>query len=476
MAAERTLRSDTSWSIGGRGGAAIVNLAALAVYSRLLGPAEFGIFALAQATAIILHNGLFHWLEAAILRFVPARSDNGPDPVPALARGYALAVLCLVALALLSPVVSGVFAITIIGPMLLMTLGEAASNGAAEFHRAAGSLRSYAVLVLLRAILATGCGATYLLLHGPTAHYAILGHAGGCLAVGMIGMMWRRPRTTAHRPVLTLLDIARYGWPLSASLVARLAAQRLDRFIVAGLLGLEAAGIYALALDFARRAIGVPLAMVNLATYPRMAAAADRDDDTEISRLARLNWRALSLAGLPLAAGLAAISPVLLPLLFGAAFGGNEAVAVAAFAAASILLEAARVQHFDLAFMLRRETLPLLAISLVTLAAAGAGCIALAPAFGLPGAATAALLAAFVALILSVALGRRRLIMEAEISRTIVTGIGALLMGCAVAALGTVFDGLGGVLLGIGAGAAIFAIYAMLVPATGLRDLIRKES
>ncbi len=475
MDADRSLRSDTVWSVGGRGGAAIVNLAALAIYSRLLGPAEFGIFALVQAAAIVLHNGLFHWLEASILRFVPASRSGGSDPVPALARGYALAVISLVALALLSPFVPGMTAITIVGPMLLMTLGEAAANGASEYHRAAGRLRSYAVLVLLRAILATGGGAIYLLLHGPMAHYAILGHAGGCLAVGLIGMVWRRPRITTRRPALALRDIAGYGWPLSASLVARLAAQRLDRFIVAWLLGLEAAGIYALAFDFARRAIGVPLAMVNLATYPRMAAAADRDDSAEISRLARLNWRALSLAGLPLAAGLAAISPVLLPVLFGAAFGGKDAIAVATLAAAAILLEAARVQHFDLAFMLRRETTPLFVISLATLATAAAGCIALAPAFGLPGAASAALLAAMIALALSITLGRRRLVMDAEMPRTFSIGIGALLMGAAVAALGTMLDGLPGALLGIGTGVAVFAIYAMLVPATGLRDLIRKE-
>ncbi|MEQ9329137.1 MAG: lipopolysaccharide biosynthesis protein [Rhodospirillales bacterium] len=476
MAADRPLRSDAAWSVAGRGGAAIVNLAALAIYSRLLGPAEFGIFALVQASAIILHNGLFHWLEAAILRFVPASRSGGPDPMPALGRGYALAVVSLVALALLSPFVSGISAITIVGPMLLMTLGEAASNGAAEFHRAAGRLRSYAVLVLLRATLSAGGGAILLLLHGQAAHHAVLGHAGGCLAVGLIGMMWRRPRLTARRPALALRDIAGYGWPLSASLVARLAAQRLDRFIVAWLLGLEAAGIYALAFDFVRRAIGVPLAMVNLATYPRMSAAADRGDEAEITRLARLNWRGLALAGLPLAAGLAAISPVLLPVLFGAAFGGNDATAVAALAAAAILLEAARVQHFDLAFMLRRETLPLLAISLVTLAAAAAGCIALAPAFGLPGAATAALLAATIALALSIVLGRRRLVMDAEMSRTVSIGIGALLMGCAVAALGSMLDGLPGALLGIGAGVAIVTIYAIVVPAPGLRELIRKET
>ena len=80
-----------------------------------------------------------------------------------------------------------------------------------------------------------------------------------------------------------------------------------------------------------------------------------------------------------------------------------------------------------------------------------------------------------IALALSITLGRRRLVMDAEMPRTFSIGIGALLMGAAVAALGTMLDRLPGALLGIGTGVAVFAIYAMLVPATGLRDLIRKE-
>jgi O-antigen/teichoic acid export membrane protein len=476
MAVETSLRSDAAWSAGGRASAAIVNLAALAIYARLLGPEEFGIFALIQAAAVILHNGLFHWLEAGTLRFVSGRMSGGADPAPALARGYRLTILCIVALLAMAALLADPRILVLIISAVGMALGEAAANGAAEFHRAAGKLKGYGVLVLCRAVFATAGATTLVMLQAPEAVMAIAGHAAACLLVGVAGLALRPRAKVSHLPTLPLGDLAAYGWPLSVSVIARLAAQRLDRFIVAFLLGLEAAGIYALAFDFARRAIGVPLAMVNLAIYPRMAAAMDAGDNVGVNRLARLNWRVLSLAGLPLAAGLAAISPVLLPVLFGDAFGGSQAAAVAALAALSILLEAIRVQHFDLAFMLRRDTAILWVVSMLLLVATAITVPLLAAPFGMAGAALAAPLAGTLTLALTVLSGRKRYPLACDLRQTAAVAAGAGMMAVAVLATTRLTDGIAAMVLGMAVGILVFGIFAMTVPATGLRDLVRKES
>ena len=47
----------------------------IAVLTRLLEPAEFGIYAIAMITMQFVHMGLFTWLEAAMARF-QARAER----------------------------------------------------------------------------------------------------------------------------------------------------------------------------------------------------------------------------------------------------------------------------------------------------------------------------------------------------------------------------------------------------------------
>ena len=64
----------------------------IAILTRLLEPAEFGLYALAMITLQFVHMGLFTWMEAAMARF-QARAERENDVKSHLVTLYRMACL-----------------------------------------------------------------------------------------------------------------------------------------------------------------------------------------------------------------------------------------------------------------------------------------------------------------------------------------------------------------------------------------------
>ena len=59
-----------------RGLPGFINFLAVMVYTRLLGPEEYGLYTLALTGAATISGVLFWWLSASLERFVPANLDR----------------------------------------------------------------------------------------------------------------------------------------------------------------------------------------------------------------------------------------------------------------------------------------------------------------------------------------------------------------------------------------------------------------
>ena len=93
------LLRDSAIYLLARGVPAAISFAALAVYTRILSPEEFGLYALAM-TAVTLGNALlFRWLNAGVKRYVfRYRKERGPF-LATVATAFGAAVLVATAIA-----------------------------------------------------------------------------------------------------------------------------------------------------------------------------------------------------------------------------------------------------------------------------------------------------------------------------------------------------------------------------------------
>ncbi len=101
-----------------RGGAGVLNFCAVARYTRLLLPEEYGRYALLMASAGVVSAVSFQWLRAGARRFLQACRHKQGAFLALLARTYLLIVLALAVLA-------GAAAVVVAAPWLrgLILLG-----------------------------------------------------------------------------------------------------------------------------------------------------------------------------------------------------------------------------------------------------------------------------------------------------------------------------------------------------------------
>jgi O-antigen/teichoic acid export membrane protein len=152
-----------------------------------------------------------------------------------------------------------------------------------------------------------------------------LGLLGGALA-GLTGAACGAVLATVLvvRPGMSLLPrwhpayiakVMRFGPPLAASSLVAQMFQRADLLLVYSMAGSSAAGNYSIGLTVVSLVGLVPLA-ISLATFPRIAMLERTEQDELIAQCSRVG----AAAALVTATVLAASSPVVIPLLFGAKF------------------------------------------------------------------------------------------------------------------------------------------------------------
>jgi len=464
------------WAASGRIGATLLNLAALVVFSRYLGPAEFGRFALGQAAAITGYSVIFYWLVSSITRLSVEQGSRLATFRGAVLLGYFAGGLTLAAAGVLAAGLLQHFDIPDVGQLVPCAVAAAVCEGlymrSLEHLRAFGRADGYAGLLLLRAM-----GALVLALLGfhyseLSAEIALSSYAIACLVAAAAGEGLIRERIAFRVHCLTQLrEIWNFGYPLSVALIFRVAIQRLDRFLIAGFLGTEAAGLYALAFEFANRALGIPLMIINIVTYPAMVRSWTAGDMERTHALAWTNWVGLLLIGLPSAVGLALVSQDAIFVLFGPQFATGTATIVAAIAGLCMLGEAIKIYHLDLALMLGGDTRDQIGITAAGFLFNAVGCLVLIPYFGIVAAALVALGTVVLLALLSRWRGRRALILPLSIAPVGRITLSCGLMAAAVMALGPAPEALP-LATNIAVGILVFSVSAFAFNAGDARHLI----
>jgi O-antigen/teichoic acid export membrane protein len=388
----------------------VVGVLSIVVFTRLLTPEQYGVYALGFSAMTVAHTLVFTWMEAAMARFFPAEQARGglPGHFATLYRAFlwiSLAFLPLSALAvwlwpagdaLKIAVGSGLAAIVARSLVRLVqerrrAAGEVASASALDMGQTAGGFALGAVLALL------GFGGA-----GPLLGLALAALL--CLPPALPReLRWLKGgRFEADR----LKGYAAYGLPLSASLILALALGTADRFLIAGFLDAGSVGAYHAAYSLSNRTLDVIFVWLGAAGGPALVMALEHGGRDALKRAAEEQASTILLVALPAAVGVALVARPLAELMVGE--GLREAVAgVTPWIAFAALFAGATTYYFHQAFTLARRT-PLLLAAMAFPAAANLILnVVLIPRFGLIGAAWAATAGYAVGLVASWALGKR---------------------------------------------------------------------
>ncbi|MCJ2027597.1 MULTISPECIES: lipopolysaccharide biosynthesis protein [unclassified Methylobacterium] len=363
--------------------------------ARLLGPADFGRFALATTGAIVLNTVLFEWLRLSATRFYSGRVRvDEPWIRHGLDRAYLrLGILLAAAAALCGALGYGEGAEA--REAVLCGTGLAALGiGVFDYHAALARARFdgklYLGLVAVKNGLAfvTMAGAAWFL---PQPAW-VLAAAGisQFLAVVLLRGWLRDPAATFERARLSTTwgVFARYGLPLIAANAAYQLLSFVNRGAVASHAGFEEAGYFALAADVTSRVLTTLGMALDLLLFQIAVHAEEHHGraaaEAQVARNAAMVFAILA----PCAVGFWAVLPALQALVVPEAYRGPfETYSLALLPglfAFSMMLYAVSP-----GVQIRRRTLPVIVAAVMGLVLNGIGLLVLPGAFGGLGVALA---------------------------------------------------------------------------------------
>lgn len=350
----------------------ILSFAIGLLVAKMLGPAEYGRFALALSVAVVLQTFVFEWLRLAALRFYSdAERASRPEIRATLDVGFG--VLALAAAAVAAFVFLGPVQAPPSPALAALAIGAAAANGAfdlaAALVRARFLDRAYGLLVVAKNVLALvlAVGGAWWFQSASVALAGLVVSAAGSIAL-VFGTL-RDPQATPSRAQGAMArQFAFYAVPIVLANLLYQVVPMMNRGLAAETLGYAESGQLALAFEIGIRIVGAIGSGLDVILF-QLAVLTERIEGAQSARAQlRRNMGVVVGIVLPAAFGAYAVLPAFEALLVPESFRGPFAHY---FALMTPALAAFGIINYAIypAFQIERRTLPLVIAALAALLA-----------------------------------------------------------------------------------------------------------
>ena len=379
---------------------------ALAVYTHLLTPQEYGIYTLIFSAALFLHSAIFNWLPVGMMRFWPGGTYSDKAFISTLGMLYLRLSIPVVIIAVLAMLVLGkAYALPILAGLVLLA-GFAVLMIGQQLQSAQMLPNRYAVMTISYSILALGLGAALAYMgFGPIG--VVVGVASGMLIPAIIisARSWALFDRSLYTPELTQ-KLLMYGMPLAASFFLDEIANLSDRYMLAWLVDEAEAGKYAVGYDLAGNSIMMVMNAINLAAYPMIVKLLDQKGRE--AALEYFNTYVILLLGIsiPAVMGLSLVGPGLVDLMIGEEYR-ESVILVLPWVASALFFMGLGAFYFHLPFQLGNKNFGIFRIAGITAVINLALNFLLIPRMGMHGAAISTLLSFMISSILGYFWGRK---------------------------------------------------------------------
>jgi O-antigen/teichoic acid export membrane protein len=378
------------------------NLLAVAIFSRLADPAEYGHYVLIFAWSLIFYGFGAQWMRFAFFGVYQSEryGEYAGSLVTLLACGLSVVALVLAALG-----IYGLFPLSFLLAVFALVVGMTLYEAAFEIARTLLNVRNAALSMILRATLTVLFGSVSLWLGGGARGLAFAIAGANVLAATpalqtLAQLKWSRGSRAAA------FHIIAYGWPLLLSFGISAIGQSIDRLLLAHYLGTATLGPYGVASDMLRQSFTVLGESIALSLVTMAKSHANNGDmaATEITlRRAFNGCLATAVFG---TAFFVVFGDTVLRLVLHPDFVAPVQDIIPIFAVAFAFMTMRSFYFAQVIYFSKASFLDLMVACLFVVVSATFSAI-LVPAYGAHGAAVALMLANVVTCFAFMALGRR---------------------------------------------------------------------
>ena len=404
---------------GSRAIAALGNLVSVAVFARLVGPAEYGAYILMFAWTIVVYGFAAQWMKFTYFGVFRAASES--EVIATFLRLMLLSIAAItVGLLALTWLLSWSvqFALALISLFVSMTVYE----GVVEISRTRLQVRTVAISMVVRAaaVLLFGCLALAIV---PEAWVLALGVSAGHIVAALPSLFQLRDCRLSRATQRATVEFLRYGWPLMLSFGVFALGQSIDRFLISRDVGNAVLGPYGVVADMMRQSymvVGESIALALITVAKSMADEGNREQSDRVMQSAFTACVATAGFG---AVFFVTFGPPLLELILGADFVAPIQGIIPIFAVAFGFMILRSFYFAQVIYFTDGSYLELL-IAIVFVATSAMLALVLVPRYGAVGGATALMVAQGAGCAIAALVGRRLYRLPFDLG--ILLGIGAM--------------------------------------------------
>jgi len=378
------------------------NLLAVAIFSRMAGPAEYGHYVLIFAWSLIVYGFGAQWMRFAY--FGVYQTNRFGEYVASLTRllGVGLAVVAIVLAAL---GLFGLFEPSFLVAVFALVCGITVYEAAFEVARTLLNVRGASLAMILRTVLMVGFGSVSLYLGGGARGLAI-GIALAHLIAAAPALATFSQIRLSHHSRAASLHIISYGWPLLLSFGVTALGQSIDRLLLAHYLGLATLGPYGVVADVLRQSFTVVGEAIILSLVTVAKTQSNRGDSDGANQTLQKAFNACLAAATFGAAFFIVFGDVVLQAVLKPDFIAPTRDLIPIFAIAFAFATMRNFYFAQVIYFTNASYLDLI-VAVLFLVVSTVLSVILVPAYGPHGAAVASMVACIFACLAFMALGRR---------------------------------------------------------------------
>lgn len=387
---------------------ALISLLATFVYTRIMVPQDYGIYALALTSMNVMNAGFFVWVQVATARLV-AQTDRPQDAESFRATTYLVFAISAVVLAVGAFVVSAMtsggefFRLALLCVPLAFARGLLSMNQV--FHRNALRAVHYNGLECGQAALGLILGLAFVRFGHLGGAGAVLGMTGGLMLMILVDVRSLLNLSLRHASRRNLFALLKFGLPLVGALALFTLIPAVGQFIIVRDFGVAELGGYMAGYTLIDRIVSMIFMVVVTPSYPLLVNRLEREG-LEGARDQTYRTGAVMLGvGLPTCVGLILASGQIDQLFIGPEFR-SAAGRVMPWIAVAATVNGLTSQYFDHAFHLAKKTYLLFLTQGPAVVFSVFANLALVPRFGYIGAVYGTLGSYVALMILSLIVGR----------------------------------------------------------------------
>jgi O-antigen/teichoic acid export membrane protein len=338
---------------------AFASFASIYIYTRLVDPAEYGLYALVLSVVLMSQAIFFYWLQVGTTRFIVHATNANAFATFAstvylsfavasagFSAGYVIVVLAL-------PLAPELRNALWLGLPLVLLRSLVAINQA--FHRGSMKVLRYNLIECTHVIMGLVFGLLIVTKTGLRSGGLLLGLVCSAAIVVLADARLLLGKFALRLDMAQLKALLTFSLPLAVCYGLNFVLSTSDRLLLQYFLGPGQVGVYSVSYGIVDRGMTSVFLAISLAAFPLAVRKLEEEGKEAARSQLYRNGVALLAIAIPACAGLIGIKDYLAAVLIGQEFR-TQALEIMPWIAVSALLSGLQVHFFDHAFHLGKRT------------------------------------------------------------------------------------------------------------------------